>query len=834
MKPTTFIFDSYSFKPERRLIEFSYKYTFEPNKKPIRLKETIILPRRPNTKNLPKSIIKNTLELLHLIIGISYYKLYCPRNIKLTYHISKSQADFFKIIYTEGLGEFWYSNKLSPNNKIIFPYNEEHETRSTPIKRKNRSLLGIGGGKDSILAHELLKEHNKSHTGFVVQTGEVSDIIKNVCGVMKLPAIKIQRFIDPLLLDPPTDSYKGHVPISAIWACLSILTAVLYDYDAFITGNEQSSNVGNVKWSGIEVNHQWSKSQRCETLLQNYIRDHITPSIRIFSLLRPFSELRITKSFSKYEKYFSVFSSCNKNFRHINELNSIWCGACPKCHFVFLMIAPFISKKNLLSIFKKNYFDDPTLLTAYKNLLGVGKMKPFECVGTFEESRVALWMLRNKYKNSYIVKALIPEIQDGEKLFDDVMKIHETPNLPDEYRLYGLKNCSIIGFGQEGKTTHEYLRQYHPNLKVKILDQQTDKNYLDHQSKYEFSIKTPGIPQSKLTLPHTTATNIFFSSIKNQIIGITGTKGKSTTSSLIYHILRHAKFSVAFVGNIGKPMLGQLLRKTPSKSTIFVAELSSYQLDDIRYSPHIAVALNIFNEHMDYHRTKDAYTKAKHNITKYQNHSDHLVYNGLDSTLAKWTKTTRAKTHDFTRIETVYESQLLGAHNANNTKAAICVARLLKVSEKIIKEAVASFKPLKHRLQYVGTFKEILFYNDAISTTPESAIAAIKTLQNIGTIFLGGYDRGYDFTELEHTLKKYKIKNIVLFPESGNRILCEPEKFNVLKTRSMSEAVRFGYAHTPKGMICLLSTASPSYGIWKNFEHKGSDFINKIKIIGME
>ena len=142
-----------------------------------------------------------------------------------------------------------------------------------------------------------------------------------------------------------------------------------------------------------------------------------------------------------------------------------------------------------------------------------------------------------------------------------------------------------------------------------------------------------------------------------------------------------------------------------------------------------------------------------------------------------------------------------------------------------------NFKPLPHRLEFVGEFKGISFYDDAISTTPESTIMAIKALKNIGTIFLGGEDRGYDFHELEKILKRYKIKNIAFFPESGGRILKSRKGFSVLETRSMEEAVRFAFKNTPKGQICLLSTASPSYSVWKNFEEKGNLFQRLIKEI---
>ncbi len=175
------------------------------------------------------------------------------------------------------------------------------------------------------------------------------------------------------------------------------------------------------------------------------------------------------------------------------------------------------------------------------------------------------------------------------------------------------------------------------------------------------------------------------------------------------------------------------------------------------------------------------------------------------------------------------EIPLLGFHNVKNIQAAIQVTRLLNISDSAIKTAIKNFKSLPHRLEPVGIYNGIQFYDDAISTTPESTIMAIRSIPKIGTIFLGGTDRGYDFGELEKTLKTYNIRNIILFPESGSRILKSRTGLNVLETKNMKDAVDFAFKNTPNGQVCLLSTASPSYSVWKNFEEKGSEFQKYIK-----
>src|SRR3989344_1585764 len=172
---------------------------------------------------------------------------------------------------------------------------------------------------------------------------------------------------------------------------------------------------------------------------------------------------------------------------------------------------------------------------------------------------------------------------------------------------------------------------------------------------------------------------------------------------------------------------------------------------------------------------------------------------------------------------------MLSSHNIKNIQAAVKVARLLKVSDSAISKAIRNFKSLPHRLEFVGVFNGIKFYDDAISTTPESTIEAIKSLKNVDTIFLGGQDRGYDFSGLEKVVKQYKIRNIVLFPENGNRILKSTRGLNIFKTNKMEKAVKFAYKNTRKGSICLLSCASPSYSLWKNFEEKGGQFNRAVK-----
>ena len=398
----------------------------------------------------------------------------------------------------------------------------------------------------------------------------------------------------------------------------------------------------------------------------------------------------------------------------------------------------------------------------------------------------------------------------------------------DQLKKY--KRILILGYGKEGQATERFLKKYLPETIIGIADQKIDSNYLDEQNKYDLVIRSPGIQKQLVTKPYTTATNIFFGNCQGQIIGVTGSKGKSTTTSLIYSILKNAKKKVKLCGNIGRPMLLELL-KPISREAIFVCELSSYQLDDIEHSPDISVITNLFPEHMNYHGSLDAYYQAKKNILKFVKPDDYYCYNPKYSILEQWAKNIKCQSLPSERK--IYfdrmTNPLLGEHNLENIDEAVTVAKIFNISDEIIKNTILNFQPLPHRLQLVGKFRNILFYDDAISTTPESTICAINSFPKIGTIFLGGMDRGYDFDELSRVIIDKQIPNIVLFPDSGEKIFkllkkANRIKFKFLKTKSMEEAVVFAYKNTPAKTVCLLSTASPSYSLWKNFEEKGDLF----------
>jgi len=433
------------------------------------------------------------------------------------------------------------------------------------------------------------------------------------------------------------------------------------------------------------------------------------------------------------------------------------------------------------------------------------------------------------------------------------------------------KKILILGLGREGRDNFKFLTRLFPKkvlgvgdrLEFENLDKKTQKllkpdkkvkfhlgpNYLKALKKYDVIIKSPGVPP-KIIKPFlkrnqkvTSQTEIFFENCPGKIVGITGTKGKSTTTSLIYKILKEGKVRAHLVGNIGKPVLQLLFSAT--KKDVYVHELSSHQLLNLKKSPHIAVFLNVYPEHLDYYRNFKEYVGAKANIARYQKKKDYLIFNSRDKIVKKIARKTKAKKIDLNsiKIEKIIKTKdvpLKGEFNLQNVRAAMVVGEIFGISKGAIQRAIKLFKPLSHRLEFVGTYKGIEFYNDSLSTIPESAISAIEALGNrVQTIILGGFDRGLDFSKLAEKVLRSKIKTVILFPTTGKRIWEKIEKEGKKLKRkklpkhffvdNMPKTVRLSYRETKKGNICLLSTASPSFSIFKDYKEKGNLFKKYVK-----
>jgi UDP-N-acetylmuramoylalanine--D-glutamate ligase len=408
------------------------------------------------------------------------------------------------------------------------------------------------------------------------------------------------------------------------------------------------------------------------------------------------------------------------------------------------------------------------------------------------------------------------------------------------------KQVVFIGLGQgrSAKGIQSYLEK---NTKMAGFDGVNQDNsnpdkpwefLKDYPAESTIFIKNEGVPGHQVPVDYIAPVQLFFELLKPTsatTIGITGTKGKSTTTSLVASMLEKSGIRTYLCGNIGTSVFTYLDKA--SKDTIFVVELSSYQLSDLTISPHISVCINLYFDHVDWHGSKEAYWEAKHNIMRFAGKDDYFVYNPDFPALKQWAESGSCHMVEFSSVELVdmSRSKLIGDHNKLNVLAARTAAKLAGAEDDAIQTAIDEFEPLHHRLETVAKKSGVTYVDDGIATTPEATLAAISAVTtSIGPVrclMLGGDDRGYDFSELIGKIREINLPNLVLFPPSGERIMSElpePHKLNVLQTRDMVEAVQFA-ANNVKDGVVLLSTASPSYSIWPNgFEQKGQEFSEAI------
>lgn len=420
------------------------------------------------------------------------------------------------------------------------------------------------------------------------------------------------------------------------------------------------------------------------------------------------------------------------------------------------------------------------------------------------------------------------------------------------------KNIAIIGFGREGKSTYKFIRNYLSDEVITILDGNTklfenneflkdDKNlkvvlgdnYLDDLNDFDVIMKSPGVKlgnkcdnvKDKITSQHALAFKYF----KNQIIGITGTKGKSTTTSLIYKVLKDQGIDTYLLGNIGVPIFDYI--SSVKEDSMMAIECSAYQTEYIKDAPHISIILNLFEEHLDYFENPEAYFLSKLNMFKYQDSSDYALYSSKNKTLYTYINKLPIKSNlidiDSDMVikndmvcfngKELYDVNskrlLIGNNQLEDILFVLRVGLLLDIDTNKMINSINTFTPLEHRLEYVGTFGEVKYYNDSIATIPDATINCIETLKDVDTIIFGGMDRGIDYTPLIEFFNKSKIENFICLKDTGYKIGKLIKRGNIYYASDLKDAVSYAKKVTKK--ICVMSPAAPSYNEYKNFEEKG-------------
>ena len=381
--------------------------------------ETITVPGAPfRLDGARRAAAESALRLLHLIAGVSYYKAAVPGEIRIEgYSIDADTATLLESIYVNGLGEFAYRNGLNLHERIRFPHDDDSLPHAPSLQLDHHALVAIGGGKDSLVSIEALRSLGVAQT--VTWIGG-SQLIAACAARTELPSRNIGRQLAPALFEYNRQgAWNGHIPVTAVNSAILVFAAVLLDADQVVFSNERSASYGSLIRSddGLgtsEVNHQWSKSWAFEEAFAAHVRKHVAADLHYYSLLRPLSELAVARQFSKSDRYDAWFSSCNRNFHLLGERPANrWCGICPKCHFVFLALAPFMPKPRLVGIFGRNLLDDPEQSAGYDALLEFQDHKPFECVGEGRESRAAMNALatRPEWREDALVKRFARVIQ---------------------------------------------------------------------------------------------------------------------------------------------------------------------------------------------------------------------------------------------------------------------------------------------------------------------------------------------------------------------------------------------------------------------------------------
>lgn len=396
------------------------------------------------------------------------------------------------------------------------------------------------------------------------------------------------------------------------------------------------------------------------------------------------------------------------------------------------------------------------------------------------------------------------------------------------------KRILILGFGLEGKSTLEILKAI--SCEIIIADKNpeavkdlpfeicTGEEYLSaiYDNVIDIIMKSPGIPLLGEIPAHvkdkiTCQTDLLLRFRKNKIIGITGTKGKSTVSSLIFHILNYCGKPAELIGNIGVPPLEN--EYTPE--TILVCEMSCHQLEYVKASPDVAIFLNLYEEHLDHYNSFEDYRAAKENIFRFQKpEAGDILIRGEDEDL----KIYRA-------LINPENSKLRGEHNYNNMAVAVKAAVLFGCDEGEAVKAAESFPGLPHRLEVFTEINGVKYVNDSISTIPAAVIAAVDAFPDTDTLIIGGMDRGINYSLLIDFLEKNVIINIIALPDSGHKVAdmltARGDRPNLYRAKDMQDAVNHAVKVTKRR--CILSPAAASYGFYKNFEERGEHFKETVK-----
>jgi UDP-N-acetylmuramoylalanine--D-glutamate ligase len=863
------------YDPEEGVARLSYSFDDGPE-----LVEQITFPDAPWPPEASRQAsFRRALDVLHLVAGVSYYKAgLCPRIQVQNPRCLEGISAFLTGLYVKGLGELGYVNQLDIAGLISFPEAGEGGADSArPLILPERALVAMGGGKDSLVGLDLLQKAGLEVMPVCVGS---SVLIKETVKAAGLPLIQIGRQLAPELSSMNrAGAWNGHVPVTAINSAILLCASILYGFRYIVFSNERSADEATlVTDRGVEVNHQYSKGSEFESAFRAVIASQISPDIEYFSVLRQHSELGIVRRFSQMKKFHPVYSSCNRNF-HLDgpRVDNRWCLDCPKCRFAALSLALFLTPEEVIAIQGGDLLNDSAQPEGFRELCGLGRDKPFECVGEAGESRAALAALgeRRDWREHAVVRALLPGLSAMEfpslQILLQPSGQHFIPAVLRErmkQSAWADGRVAILGTGREGQAARCYLRTVYPDLQLTLVAEAApDKAFFEQLTEndqlltgplseaglenFDILIRSPGISPYRNSIQRaraagarlTTPSNLWFAAHPNQnTICITGTKGKSTTSALLAHMLESCGYRVRLAGNIGLPLLACDDRDVDW----WVIELSSYQLADLEADPAISVILNLSSDHLDWHGNEQTYRDDKLRLATLAGCRP-LVANASDpvlsETLSGYSDTVWFNSEsgfrveqgklfdDETQVPALLPEGLPGAHNLSNIAAALTVLRVIGAELSIGIQSIASFSCLPHRLQMIGERTGVRFVNDSISSAPVATMAALEAFSGqIVTLLVGGLDRGLDWTPYMGKIRAELPHAIIGIPDNGPRIIREIQRANISpegglhETQDLEEAVTLAQKLTPSGGIVLLSPGAPSFPRFDDYSDRGRQF----------
>jgi len=382
--------------------------------------------------------VNQVLRALHLACGISYYKIFVPPVITQPYAMDDTEAVFWNSVFRGGLSEFLYVNQIDPTRLALFEAQAGAEhAKTAPMELQRTAVLGIGGGKDSIVAGEALRACGVDTNGFVMASGEALGQAAAVATVMGVPLRVVRRDLDQnlLALQEQDGAYKGHIPISLIFGLVGSLLALSGGSSYVVVANESSASIASAQWAGEPVNHQWSKSFSFETELQNYLHMHVSEQLTYFSAIRPLSSVGVAKTFAQLPQYFEAFTSDNFVFRidPAKRPNSRWSLESPKSLSSFILLSPWIAQEDMLRIFGINFLDKSELKDLFLSLIGLQGEPPLDCVGTPQELGASLHEIvtRQQWPNSALLT--LPELAGlSARPLEDFVEFGNSHRFPTE------------------------------------------------------------------------------------------------------------------------------------------------------------------------------------------------------------------------------------------------------------------------------------------------------------------------------------------------------------------------------------------------------------------